>query len=389
VTGAGRAAVDWAALRAYARSIGAARATREDAAEPGSLVVGVRQVGWYRAAASQLAERLGPDRAGSANCPAADGAGRWLAAAAFGGLQDSAPRAGLLGLHARAAGVGPDGWEHPALAQVWLRRADHLVPRRDVGVFTLGALPRDAAQAAAIGALAERAVAACGGRPRSTREVAAALGPRGADVVRFVGVSGRVLLRWDASSIDLIPIEPPPVDPEDARRELARRYLTWHGPANHRQFARWSGVSAAEATRTFTALRPELVPVSLDGRARWLLAADEAALREAARPVGVRLLPPGDPYLQADLPLLVEAAPTGAGEPGIADRTSDSRLRNSLTGRVLLDGDLCGAWGRRGTDVTLALWDDRPATDTTTRVEAEAATLETPLAAPPEIHWLA
>ena len=36
-----------------------------------------------------------------------------LAAAAHAGLQDTAPRAGLLSLHARVDGVAPDTWEAP------------------------------------------------------------------------------------------------------------------------------------------------------------------------------------------------------------------------------------------------------------------------------------
>jgi Winged helix DNA-binding domain len=364
------AAVDWAALRAYARSVGVARASRETPAVAGSLAVPVRRVGWYRAAAGHLVHGVGD-----------------VASAAYGGLQDSSPRAGLLGLHARlAAGAEPGSWEHPALAQIWLRRADYIVPRADVGVFTVGALPRDPAQAGAIAALAERAVAACGGTPRPTREVAAALGPRGVDLLRYTSVSGRVLLRWDASRIDLIPVDPPATDPEDARRELARRYLRWHGPGTHRQFARWAGIGVPEAARTWSALAAELVPVDLAGNARWLLAADEDALRTAVPPTGVRLLPPGDPFLQADVPALVAAAPTGAGEPTVAARTDDSRLRNSLTGRVLLDGDLAGHWGRRGTEVTIALWRADPVA--TERVEAAAAGLAGPLGSAPRIRWL-
>lgn len=58
--------------------------------------------------------------------------------AAFGGLHDSAPRSGLLALHARMEGVGPGSWQDQRLLQVWFRWADYLVPRRDVGLFALG-----------------------------------------------------------------------------------------------------------------------------------------------------------------------------------------------------------------------------------------------------------
>ena len=121
------------------------------------------------------------------------------------------------------------------------------------------------------------------------------------------------------------------------------------------------------------------------GRARWLLAADEPALREAAGPSGARLLSMGDPHLQLDVPMLTAAAPTGAAAASLPDRTGDRRLLNSLGGRILLDGHLAGAWGRRGADVTLALWDTSGATD---RIEAEAALFAGPLGVAPRIRWL-
>ena len=86
------------------------------------------QVAAYRLRANHLHERL---RAGS------------YADAAYGGLQDSAPRASLIALHARVERTHPDAWEDPSLVQIWFRWADYVVPRRDVGVFTLGASPRD------------------------------------------------------------------------------------------------------------------------------------------------------------------------------------------------------------------------------------------------------
>ena len=363
---------DRAAIEAYFRAIGqTTRIGREAAPDGPCLEVDACRVGWFRARATHLHTRL---PAGS------------HAAAAHGGLQDSVPRSGLLGLHTRLAEVGPASWEDPSLAQVWLRRADYVVPRADVGVFTLGAMPRDPAQAAALYALAEVAVRACAGRPRPTREVSRAVaGMAPPQWLRLVGPTGRILLRWDASRIDAVPAGRPAVDPERARHELARRFLRWHGPASERQFAKWAGVPRTDAAQTWQALRPELVPVSLAGRARWLLAVDEPALRGATAPGGVRLLPIGDPYLQLDVPMLTEAAPTGAAAASLADRTDDRRLLNSLTGRILLDGQLVGAWGRRGTQVTLALWDTGGATE---RIDAEAARLAGPLGATPSIRWL-
>jgi hypothetical protein len=364
--------LDRAALGAYLRVVrDASRVGREAAPDGPCLEVDARRAGWYRAAVTHLDVRLPAGSYGTA---------------AHGGLQDSVPRSGLLGLHARLAGVGPVSWEDPALAQIWLRGADYLVPRADVGVFTRGAMPRDPAQAAALDALAEATVRACGGGPRPTREVARAIGDLARpEWLRLAGPTGRILLRWDASRIDAIPVEPPEVDPEGARQELARRFLRWHGPASDRQFAKWAGVPQVDAARTWQAIRTELVPVSVAGRARWLLAAQEPALREASAPRGARLLPMGDPYLQLDVPMLTAAAPSGAAAPSLAGRTDDRRLLNSLGGRILADGDLAGAWGRRGADVTLALWDTAGPTD---RIEAEAAMLAGPLGATPRVRWL-
>ena len=41
------------------------------------------------------------------------------------------------------SGVEPASWEDPSLAQIWFRLgADYVVPREDLGVFTIGTMPR-------------------------------------------------------------------------------------------------------------------------------------------------------------------------------------------------------------------------------------------------------
>ena len=55
-----------------------------------------------------------------------------LRRAAWAGLQDSMPRAALLSLHARVAGVEPSTWEDPSLAQLWgPRYHTYVVAKRD------------------------------------------------------------------------------------------------------------------------------------------------------------------------------------------------------------------------------------------------------------------
>src|SRR5215469_14302497 len=64
--------------------------------------------------------------------------------AAHVGLQDTAPRDALLGMHARVAACEPSAWQDARLIQTYSPRAAvHVLPAKDFGVFTIGRLPRD------------------------------------------------------------------------------------------------------------------------------------------------------------------------------------------------------------------------------------------------------
>src|SRR5262249_7745750 len=148
----------WAALDAFQRSVRSARRWTIEPDQRG-FEVDAGRVFAYRARVMHLDERIAS-----------------LVDAAFGGLQDSAPRAALFGLHARVAGVEPDSWDDSSLAQIWFRLgADYVVPRQDLAVFTLGAMPRDPEQAAALNALGELVRNALDGAPMRSGEVVAAL----------------------------------------------------------------------------------------------------------------------------------------------------------------------------------------------------------------------
>ena len=73
----------------------------------------------------------------------------------------------------------------------------------------------------------------------------------------------------------------PTIDPVDARRELARRYLHVFGPASANRFARWAGISRRSAAGTFASLEGSLLPVRSPLGDEWLLAEDEPAFRAA------------------------------------------------------------------------------------------------------------
>lgn len=128
-----------------------------------------------------------------------------------------------------------------------------------------------------------------------------------------------------------------PVDPDAAVQELTRRYLSAFGPASRGDYARWGGLTAAQAGRRIDALEEEVVQVDVDGERLWLLA-EHVADAAAARPQGVvRLLPRFDQY--------VIGAPRD--EPAIlADDFKDRIYRTSgwISAVLLVDGRIEGVW---------------------------------------------
>jgi hypothetical protein len=262
-----------------------------------------------------------------------------LAEAAHAGLQDSAPRAALLSLHARAAGVQPGDWEHPSLVQLWgPRAAVYVVPADARGAFTLGRLPRNPEASARLHRLAAETCAWLDGRQVRYGDVQRAVGKE----FRWYGPpTGVIGIRWDTRDTVVFETEPPDQDPEDARLELGRRFLHWFGPMTANDFGRWAGVTRVDAATTMQALAPEVASI-------------EAMSPDPTLVEGVRLLPPGDPYLFFDRPREV------AG-PG-------------YTGVVLLDGECVGTWLRRGGVVDITPTVGLAAADRA-RVEAEALSL--------------
>ncbi|HWH05615.1 MAG TPA: crosslink repair DNA glycosylase YcaQ family protein, partial [Gaiellaceae bacterium] len=178
-----------------------------------------------------------------------------LRRAAWAGLQDSMPRAALLSLHARVEGIGPSSWEHPSLAQLWgPRYSTYVVPKRDFALFSLGRYPDDARSRERAERIAEQLRAHLAGERRVDGELGRALGIH-PNALRYAAPTGTVAIRWDGARAPLVWSVPAPrVDPADARRELARRYLHVFAPATADGFARWAGISQQAAAATFAAL---------------------------------------------------------------------------------------------------------------------------------------
>jgi hypothetical protein len=295
-----------------------------------------------------------------------------LRRAAWAGLQDSMPRAALLSLHARVAGVEPSTWEDPSLAQLWgPRYHTYVVAKRDFALFSLGRLPDNAKSRARAEHIAERLHAHLDGARMLDREAGQALGVN-PNAFRYAAPTGTVAIRWDgARSPTVWTVAAPEIDPADACRELARRYLHVFGPATANGFARWAGISRRSATAAFASLAASLVPVSSPLGDEVLLADDEQAMRAAGTAAApARLLPSGDAYFLLD-----------GAERELLVPQSDQRQRlwtpRVWPGALLFDGEIRGTWRRAQHTVRIDAWSrlSRRARDA---IEAEASALPLP-----------
>jgi hypothetical protein len=328
----------------------------------------------FRLARHHLIERLGPRSL--------------VGAASACGIQETPLGTAAVALAARVNGVTPASLDRAlrrdrSLVHLWsLRGAPHLVPSRDLDVFTTGAMPADRASFDAFLGGWAKPIAAAGldpfrlldrmtsaarelldertmdvnelrdtllGRVRSLSRITR---PREArhdmpeDLYRALGVAGVVcIVEGRGTDSVLARVDQwlsrnePGQDGRAARAELARRFLRCYGPSTVQRFAEWTTRSPTDARATFDLIVEELAEVDLGGKQRgWALAADVKALESPAQPSGVRLLPVLDPYLQQrDRAIVVP----------------DERRRKVLwqpvrgPGAVLADGDIVATWRAR------------------------------------------
>jgi DNA glycosylase AlkZ-like len=281
------------------------------------------------------------------------------------------PRAALLSLHARVDGVDPSSWEDPSLIQLWGPRYQvYVVARPDFALFSLARLPETEKSRRRAEQMAERLHAHLADRRVTDREARRALDL--GNELRYATTTGTIAIRWEGARAPAIwKVEAPEIDPADARRELARRYLHVFGPSTAGSFARWAGISGRSAADTFTSLERELVPVASPLGEESLLAEDEPAIRTAETAAApARLLPSGDAHFLLwgkDRELLV---------------TQEDRRQRLWTSRVwpgalLVDGEIRGTWRRAGHTVRIESWEPLSPV-ARAAVEAEAATLPIP-----------
>jgi hypothetical protein len=120
-----------------------------------------------------------------------------------------------------------------------------------------------------------------------------------------------------------------------AASEAVRRFLHFYAPATSAEFAEWAGVAKSHAERIWADVEGDLDEVAAGKRTAWALREDAAALASPAAAKGIRVIPPGDPYLQkANRPLL-------APDPDLRKRLFRPV---ASPGVVLKDGRLAGLW---------------------------------------------
>ena len=324
-----------------------------------------------------------------------------LTAIAATGLQESPPGWATVALHARAHGE-PDPADVVTVNA--MRHAPFTVPATDLDVFTRALVPEDdAGLKKFVGSLPAREVAEHGLTPReglrltedATRD-ALKDGPLGLNELhqalreRLDGTGMLAYCRgcdshhvrsgfWRGMGplgVTVMPakstwaLAPEPAMPlEDARKELARRFLRAYGPATHSQLADWAGCGPKHAKLLLAAIDDEVEDVRYAGRTAFVLAEDLARLGDPPAADGVRLLGGFDPYVaQPDRDALV------GGRDG-------NVLRKKMfpaVGRpnvVLVEGELAGLWTARkkgaALDVTVE-WRTKKRVDLGPELEAVA-----------------
>jgi hypothetical protein len=117
--------------------------------------------------------------------------------------------------------------------------------------------------------------------------------------------------------------------------DAVRRFLGFYGPARPGDFAEWAGLAKPHAHRLWDEAVGDLAEVRVGKSTGWLMSEDTGALDSPPSAEGVRLIPPGDPYLQ---------------KPNRALLAPDPDLRKRLfrpvasAGAVLRHGRLAGLW---------------------------------------------
>jgi hypothetical protein len=326
-----------------------------------------------------------------------------------------------LTLWARLEDLDPEAvatalWEDRTLVKTWAMRGTlHLLPADELGLWLAGTGTFDHYLKPAwfkafeiteeeLHELIDAVADALGGEPLTRAELADAVAERAGDeslreklgqgfgaYLKPVAFRGRLCfgpgdgqrVRFTRPDVWLgHELEHP--GPEDALREIVRRFLAVHGPATRDDFQRWwsRGITPAAAGRLLRAVE-EAEEVEIGGEPLWMLPADARDAATAAPVEGVRLLPAFDQYVVA---ATKQAEHFLDGD--FAARVY--RPQGWLSPVVLVDGVMAGVWRheRKGKRIAIEVEPfGKLSRARRTEVEAEAERLATFLGGEPALTY--
>ena len=320
--------------------------------------------------------RLAAQRIAGPGLPTAAEAVRWMT-----GVQAQDWSGALASVALRTASRSrvdvEDALESGAVVRSWpMRGTLHLVPAEDLAWMLQLAAPRMLAGAAARRAelgldpgTLERArevavTALTGGQRRSREELSAAWDEAGlgetpqrrSHLLSYVAQTGTVCLGPLRGRHQLVVLAEEWVphlrrlERDEALGEWAERYFRAHGPATVRDFARWTGLPAADVRAGLALARPRLASLDVDGVEHLMDPGTPGMLavcRDEAR--GTFLLPGFDEFM------LGYADRSAALPPEFADRIVPGG-NGVFRPTVVSDGRVVGTWrhARRGAKRTVA-----------------------------------
>lgn len=128
-----------------------------------------------------------------------------------------------------------------------------------------------------------------------------------------------------------------PLDRDEALVELARRYLTSHGPATVKDMSWWSGLTMTDLRKALELLAEEVRSEAVDGIVLWSIASDDSPPPTAR----------GGHLLQTYDELVVGYTESRfLGDPGAEKARAAWGDRTFPSGVLLLNGRIGGHWRR-------------------------------------------
>jgi hypothetical protein len=259
-------------------------------------------------------------------------------------------------------------WEERTLVKTWAMRGTlHLLPAGELGLWHAGLGTYDHylkpawfrafdITAAELLELIDAVADALGGEPLTRAELAGAVAARTGDeslreklgqgfgaYLKPAAFRGRLCfgpgdgqkVRFTRPDVWLgHEVERP--DPDEALRDIARRYLAVHGPATREDLRRWWATTPASAGKLLRSLE-DAEEVDVDGEPLWMLSADAREAATLPPADGVRLLPAFDQYVIAATKQAEHFLPGDF-------RERIYRPQGWLSPVLLIDGVMAGVW---------------------------------------------